>query len=175
MTESYPDDPKLVVLRSRFANSPSLFDNPDVTSDQIADAIWDVLMRTELPEESQAFLGGLFRSFYGRSPYHHCKVHHPPKGSKVQFAARIEVAKETWEMADAIDIAVAQGEKLEAKIAWAEQRYGLSRRQVFRRLKEWRSQRLKWKAMLVGEYKAASRTYLPDGYNVADDGRLTLA
>lgn len=75
-------------------------------------------------------------------------------------------------MADEIDMAVAEGQKLESKIAWAEKAYGLSRRQVFRSLRNFRKQRIEWRDMFTGEYKAAARTYLPDGFNVTEDGRL---
>jgi hypothetical protein len=160
--------------KTRHTRGPSIFDNRDTTLHEIAGAVFDVLLETELPPKAQAFLGALYRSFYGREPYHHLKVMSAAPGVKIKFASRIERAHEALEIADKIDSAVAFGEKLEAEVAAAMAKYDLSRREVFRRLKEIRKERIAWAELLDGKRCPTFALYVPKGFDVDCDGKLVI-
>lgn len=153
--------------RTKHFHGESVFDDPETENHQIADRLFDLLRNHDFRAEEQAFLGGLIKSLYGRMPYHRLKVVKPKPGGKIAFAARIERAEQAMAMADIIDMKVADGTKQDAAVLAASVEYGVSEREVFRRLKEMRLERLK-----SAQYPSLMHFHLPEGFTVDDEGKL---
>lgn len=159
--------------RTKHVHDPSIFDNANTTDDEIASSLFDLVIDYDLSPEAQSFIGGLFRAFYGASPYHKISVKRASPGGMIARAKRIENAQSALAMADKIDCAVADGVKLDALVLEAEQAYQISDREVFRRLKYIRQQRLIWSQPLPsGKPEPLLKFYIPQGYRVTVDGKL---
>ena len=162
--------------RLKHFGGPSMFDNREATEHEIFNALSDLALNHDLSPEEQAFVGGLCKALYGRAPFHHVRVVKAVPGGKIRFAAKIDRSHGSLDMADAIDIAVAGGAKLEAEVQGAADQLNLSRREVFRRLKEIRSQRLKWgEPMANGRHDPTCHMYIPAGFAVDAEGKLVIA
>jgi|GEM_PF-3017373 len=153
----------------------SIFDNPDTTRFNITEALFKLSETYDMSDDDNSFLLGLIRAIYGRSLYHRIQISMPKSGSKVMFAARIGRAHEALMMADEIDIAVANGSKLDAEICEAAAVLKISEREVFRRLSKIREQRKDW-AKDIKKYGLSSvgRHYIPRGFGVDREGKLKI-
>lgn len=172
MKNEISKEARLTFERTRHYRDPSPFDNPETTRHDIADAVWDALMRSELPAETQALLGAIHRALYARMPFHHLKVHRPPPSSKIKFATKVERASEAIEIADIVDVAVALGGKQESAVQAAMDQFSISRREVLRRLKSVREMRAS--NFGVSRTKGAPEILsgCPKGFRVLPSGRL---
>lgn len=113
-----------------------------------------------------------YMALMGMHPTLKLNVEHPPKNGFFSNHARAIRRLLSFQVADEIDIAVANGLKLESGIRDAEQRYGLSRREVFRMLREIRNYRLE-QAEAVRAMPGTHRDYhWPDGLTIDAKGRF---
>lgn len=161
--------------RIEHIHGPSIFDDRETGEFEVLCSLMGIVENHELSPEEQAFVGGLVRALCGKERFHQVIVKKANKDAKIRSGAQIERAYQALDMVDAIDIAVANGEKLEAEVAEWANRSKLSRREVFRQLSEVRAKRLILsKRMVDGSRDPTFLIYIPAGFDVDDDGKLTI-
>lgn len=139
---------------------------------------WDILIGLQrcfldanAHPEAVEFLRALWLGLLGMHPKFRLRLEHPADGATFAPLARVKRHQLATNIAEAIDIAVARGAKLEAEVQAACDEYGLSRREVFRFLKETRERRNRWRQM--AELDGIDfRWPTPDGLMIDDSGRI---
>lgn len=141
---------------------------------------WDVVeglqrlaFNMSLCDEEFSFLMALYHASAGVHPKFRIQVEHPKAGSEFARVQRIKAAHEGFEIANEIDVATACGSKQEAAIQEAMEKWQLSRREIFRRLKLCREIR-QGNLELSGD-RANALASVPAGYDIAQDGTLVPA
>ncbi len=172
----------LIERFDRWSESPESFQRTSFTFEELALKLRWFLQSHVLDAESFDLLMAISCAIEGRHHAFKLVLKRPPANGSFQSIKQHELWASSKQMADEIDIAVANGEKSESAIAEAMARYGLSRPEVFRRLQQVRACReLSFKAHLEVEAWRRSKGYSPmplagpDGYIVTEDGKLARA
>lgn len=132
-----------------------------------------VLLTDDLDDEVFDLLMAISCALEGRHLGFRLQIDRPLEASTFKTIKRHETWQQTSKMADEIDTAMADGQDTESAVAEARQRYGLSRREVFNRLKEARGSR----ARSFAACEALNRSQqegrdCPRGYAITKDGKL---
>jgi hypothetical protein len=144
-------DAKRMALKLEMPSDWAFFDRTDFRA-------WDILV-------------GLQRCLLGLHPKFRLNVEHPDEGVTFAPLAKLKRHQLATNIAQAIDVAVARGAKLEAEVQAACDEFGLSRREVFRFLKETRERRKEWPQMAeLDGYECPWPT--PNGYMIDESGRI---
>lgn len=142
---------------------------------------WDILIGLQrcfldanAHPEAVEFLRAIWLGMLGLHPKFRLNVEHPHDGATFAPLARVKRHQLATNIAQTIDVAVACGAKLEAEVQAACDEFRLSRREVFRFLRETRERRKQWRQMAeMNGYECPWPT--PPGYMIDDSGRIVPA
>lgn len=131
-------------------------------SESLQERLWGIAETHYLSDDELNFLASITAAISGTHPAIRVKVEEIPDGVTPHRLAEWQREGTARAVADQVDMQVANGVKQESAIQDACSRYGVSRREVFRMLREVRAQRLQWQEW--------DNPY--DNYEIAEDGRL---
>lgn len=117
------------------------------------------------------FVKYIIAALVGSHPKLRLKVEYPKPGSDFEIVRTLKEEQESINITNMIDLAICNGIKQESVIQTVMTENGLSRREVFRRIKYVRELR---KSLHSIELEGGPHfpTDVPDGYQVAANGRL---
>lgn len=140
---------------------------------------WDILVGLQtiiiggyLPDEGQELVRAVRLALLGLHPKFRLNFEKPKGDSTFSQVAKFNRHKLATDISQEIDLAVARGAKLEAEVQDASDRLGISRREIFRMIKETRERRRAWEDIdKINEHP--SRTWpLPDGFTIDPAGKI---
>lgn len=156
-------------------NTNEIYDAHPLDADSIFRELVNLIIRNEIDDRGVEFLMVLARTFLHRNPTYKLTSERAPEGCTFRFAAKMLAAPLMKDMVDAIDQEVAGGCKLESAVQTAMETYKLSRREVFRCIKEIRNHRLKALSSSNKYGFPISAWDWPAGYDIDTRGRLVPA
>lgn len=149
------------------------------SGDQLAMGLRQLLHTVDLDLQSFDLLMAISCAIEGRHHAFKLVIKSPPANGSFKGIKKHELWASSTRMADEIDIAVANGEKSESALEDAMTRYGLSRPEAFRRLKQVRAYRaLSFKVHLQVEAERNPEGHNtmpllgPEGYIVTEEGKF---
>lgn len=148
MSTDEPDDESVIEKARRrlvpleWPSDPAFFERTDFTWMDVLEGLQRCFLDEGQHPEAVEFLSALRMAVLGTHPFFRLRFERVPKGKSFAPYAKMKRHLLATNLAEQIDIAVARGAKLEAEIQDACDAYGLSRREVFRFLKETRERRL---------------------------------
>lgn len=132
-----------------------------------------VLLTVDLDDEAFDLLMAMSCALEGRHRGFRLQLDRPLEGSTFKAIKRHETWQQTFKMADEIDTAMADGQGSDSAVVEAMQRYGLSRTEVFNRLKEVRGARARSFAACEARKRPQQEGRdCPWGYAITKDGKL---
>jgi hypothetical protein len=137
-------------------------------------AVFDLATQEGLSDENLDVLLTIFYALVGRHPRYRLKLEIAPEGRPFARAKAVENAHSATLMANEIDCEIARGMKQESAVEAASAKFGISRREVFRRLaavRKWRADHLEFTKPGDAEILAG----VPKGFKIRDDGHLVPA
>ena len=153
-------------------NTKEFYDAYALDADSVFMELLKIIARNEIDDRGVEFLTILSRTFMHRNPNYKLTSERAPYDGAFRSAAKMLAAPIMKRMVDEIDKEVACGCKLEAAVHAAMERYDLSRREVFRCIKDIRKYRLN--VLLFSKELGFRVTEFdwPLGYDVDERGRL---
>jgi len=176
---SYQQMRSMIEQIDQWSQSPENFEQTSFTNQELVLRLRAFLMSHTLDAQSFDLLMAISCAIEGRHPAFQLIIKRPPANGSFQSVMRHELWRSSSKMADEIDIAVANGDKQDSVIEDAITRYDLSRAEIYRRLKQVRTDRaLSYKAHLHVEVEQSAkggtiRPLLgPEGYIITEDGKF---
>jgi hypothetical protein len=149
------------------------YERTSYSSAELALRLRNLLQTRCLDDEAFDLLMAISCAIEGRHRGFRLGHEYPREGSVFAKITQHERYTKISKMADEVDIAIAEGEKAEAAVASVMERYQLSRKEVFRRLKEARSYRaLTFSACKHLNIPQNEGDDCPVGYNITEEGKL---
>jgi hypothetical protein len=164
-------DAKRMALKLEMPSDWAFFDRTDFRAWDILVGLQRCFLDPDADPEAVEFLRAIWLGLLGLHPKFRLNVEHPDEGVTFAPLAKLKRHQLATNIAQAIDVAVARGAKLEAEVQAACDEFGLSRREVFRFLKETRERRKEWPQMAeLDGYECPWPT--PNGYMIDESGRI---
>jgi hypothetical protein len=138
----------------------------------IVSGLQALVMEEDLSDKSYDFVMHIFLAVSGAHPNFRLQLEKPKEGASFKRALTQEKARVSHDLANEIDVFVANGGKQEAAVQSAMATYDLSRREVFRRLKEQREQRKSYLEFALSEGSGEVLGGIPKGYRISKNGAL---
>ena len=154
-----------------FPMDATFFDRTDFAQWDILEGLQRCFLDPAQHPEAVEFLRALHLAFMGMHPHFRLVLERAPEGAAFAPYTKVKRHLLATDLTQRIDIAVARGAKLEAEVQAACDETGLSRREVFRFLRETRERRLQWR--LMAEMDGYECPWpVPDDLMIDDSGRL---
>lgn len=174
MSDDLDKLPPRLARMLQWQNDPANFATPAPSRWDIANGLQSMALNSDLSDRDYGRVMSLFLALTGSHPKYRLKVEHPKEGSEFANIQRVKNHDFSMMMVNKIEIALIAGAKQEAAIQTAMDDTGLSRREVFRRLRAIRENR-RTNYSIVSEGGPAFVAEIPDGYALTKNGRLVPA
>lgn len=156
-----------------WGKDPADFVRTSYTRAELTLKLRSVLQTRQFDDDAFDLLIAISCAIEGRHRAFRLALEYPKDGGSFQKITQLDTWALTSAMADEVDVAIAEGVKAESAIASAMERYQLSRKEVFRRLRTVRGYRaLTFAACEHLQSPQREGRDCPLGYVITHDGKL---